>query len=84
VQLITDMLAETDWNRRKAARLLHISYRGLLYKIRQHAITRTPAERTTMAGEPANTRQTFTKAAAAVTGQSSAHNTATHSSKSSR
>ena len=67
MQLIADLLAETDWNRRKAARLLHISYRGLLYKIRQHAITRAPASRPTMAGDPVTIRQTFAKAAAAVT-----------------
>jgi two-component system, NtrC family, response regulator AtoC len=40
IQAITKALAETKWNRTRAARLLHISYRGLLYKIRQHAITR--------------------------------------------
>jgi DNA-binding NtrC family response regulator len=40
IQAITKALAETRWNRKRAARLLHISYRGLLYKIRQHAITR--------------------------------------------
>jgi DNA-binding NtrC family response regulator len=27
------------WNRRRAAQLLSISYRGLLYKIRQYNIT---------------------------------------------
>lgn len=40
IQAITKALAETNWNRKRAARLLHISYRGLLYKIRQHGITR--------------------------------------------
>jgi hypothetical protein len=39
-QAITKALAETNWNRTRAARLLHISYRSLLYKIRQHTITR--------------------------------------------
>jgi len=73
VQLITEMLAETGWNRRKAARLLHISYRGLLYKIRQHAITRAPASRPRMAVDPIH-GQTFAKAAAAVTSQSSSPN----------
>ena len=83
VQLITDMLAETDWNRRKAARLLHISYRGLLYKIRQHAITRTPASRPRTAGDPIH-GQTFARAAAAVTSQSSSPNPGADNSKSSR
>jgi two-component system, NtrC family, response regulator AtoC len=40
VQAITKALSETNWNRKQAARLLHISYRGLLNKIRQHAINR--------------------------------------------
>lgn len=31
-------LRETGWNRKRAAQLLSISYRGLLYKIRQHGI----------------------------------------------
>jgi DNA-binding NtrC family response regulator len=33
-------LERTGWNRKRAAKLLSISYRGLLYKIRQHQITR--------------------------------------------
>lgn len=37
---ISRALQETHWNRKRAARLLNISYRGLLYKIRQHGITR--------------------------------------------
>jgi two-component system response regulator AtoC len=43
IQAITKALAETNWNRKRAAGLLHISYRGLLYKIRQHGITRVSA-----------------------------------------
>jgi two-component system, NtrC family, response regulator AtoC len=39
VEAITKALGETKWNRKKAARLLHISYRTLLYKIQQHSIT---------------------------------------------
>ena len=31
-------LQRTGWNRKQAARLLSISYRGLLYKIRRHNI----------------------------------------------
>jgi DNA-binding NtrC family response regulator len=83
VQLISDMLAETDWNRRKAARLLHISYRGLLYKIRQHAITRAPASRPSMTGDPSN-GQKFARAAAAVTSQSLSSTMGADNSKSSR
>jgi transcriptional regulator with GAF, ATPase, and Fis domain len=40
IQAISRALEETGWNRRLAAELLSISYRGLLYKIRQHNITR--------------------------------------------
>ena len=35
---ILDALATTSWNRRRAARLLKVSYRSLLYKIRDYAI----------------------------------------------
>jgi two-component system response regulator AtoC len=47
IQAITKALAETNWNRKRAARLLHISYRGLLYKIHQHGITRVSASQIT-------------------------------------
>ncbi len=40
VQAIRQALEHTGWNRKKAARLLRISYRGLLYKIRNRNITR--------------------------------------------
>jgi DNA-binding NtrC family response regulator len=39
VKAILAALKRTGWNRKQAARLLSISYRGLLYKIRQHNIT---------------------------------------------
>jgi transcriptional regulator with GAF, ATPase, and Fis domain len=35
---ISGALRQTGWNRKRAARLLSISYRGLLYKIRRHNI----------------------------------------------
>jgi len=38
VLAIRHALQETGWNRKRAARLLSISYRGLLYKLRQHRI----------------------------------------------
>lgn len=41
IHAINQALEETKWNRKRAARLLSISYRGLLYKIRQHNITAT-------------------------------------------
>ena len=40
VHAIGCALERTGWNRKRAAKLLSISYRGLLYKIRQHQITR--------------------------------------------
>lgn len=39
IQAIVAALNRTGWNRKQAARLLKISYRGLLYKIRRHNIT---------------------------------------------
>lgn len=38
---ITRALEEAGWNRKRAAQLLRISYRGLLYKISSHKITRS-------------------------------------------
>jgi two-component system, NtrC family, response regulator AtoC len=35
---IRQALQETGWNRKRAAQLLSISYRGLLYKLREHRI----------------------------------------------
>ncbi len=40
IEAITRALTETDWNRKQAARLLNISYKALLYKIRQYGIHR--------------------------------------------
>jgi two-component system response regulator AtoC len=34
-KLIGDVLRETDWNRKRAAKLLQISYKALLYKIKE-------------------------------------------------
>jgi DNA-binding NtrC family response regulator len=39
VYAISRTLEYTGWNRRRAAQLLSISYRGILYKIRQHNLT---------------------------------------------
>jgi DNA-binding NtrC family response regulator len=40
IQAIQQVLEHTNWNRRQAARLLEISYRTLLYKIKRYKITR--------------------------------------------
>jgi len=40
IEAISRALEQTGWNRKQAARMLNISYRGLLYKIQQHRITR--------------------------------------------
>lgn len=37
--LIKEVLNKTNWNRRKAAEMLSISYRSLLYKIKDYSIT---------------------------------------------
>jgi DNA-binding NtrC family response regulator len=37
MEAINLALKETKWNRKQAARLLNISYKALLYKIRQYA-----------------------------------------------
>ncbi|HVN19571.1 MAG TPA: helix-turn-helix domain-containing protein [Dongiaceae bacterium] len=50
---IRKALEQTGWNRRGAAKLLSISYRGLLYKIRQHNII--PAGSVQVAELPAKT-----------------------------
>jgi DNA-binding NtrC family response regulator len=40
-KLILEVLYKTNWNRRKAAELLEISYRSLLYKIKEYRINET-------------------------------------------
>jgi two-component system response regulator AtoC len=47
IDAIGRALEQTGWNRRRAAQLLSISYRGLLYKIRQYEITSTTASKLT-------------------------------------
>ena len=42
IYAISRTLEYTNWNRRKAAQLLSISYRGILYKIRQHGLSPRP------------------------------------------
>ncbi|KPL04526.1 MAG: hypothetical protein AMJ90_00305 [candidate division Zixibacteria bacterium SM23_73_2] len=37
-RLISEVLNRTNWNRRKAAKLLEISYRSLLYKIKEYKL----------------------------------------------
>lgn len=45
-EIILQVLAENHWNRRKAARMLEISYRALLYKLKNACLTgpRLPGE----------------------------------------
>jgi DNA-binding NtrC family response regulator len=50
IHAISRALEESGWNRKRAAKLLSISYRGLLYKIRQYNIT--PIARNPMAQAP--------------------------------
>ena len=44
IYAITRALEEAGWNRKRAAQMLRISYRGLLYKISSHKITRAAAK----------------------------------------
>jgi len=40
-RLIAEVLAKTNWNRRKASEMLDISYRSLLYKIKDYNLNAT-------------------------------------------
>ena len=42
-EAISQALDETNWNRKQAAALLQISYKALLYKIRQYGIAQSRA-----------------------------------------
>ena len=44
-EAIAKALDETNWNRKQAAALLQISYKALLYKIRQYGIAQTKTHR---------------------------------------
>ena len=44
VEAIRRALEETHWNRKEAAGLLKISYKALLYKVRQYGLDRTPSD----------------------------------------
>jgi two-component system response regulator AtoC len=46
MQAIGDALEQTKWNRKEAARMLNISYKALLYKIRQYGIDPQAESRT--------------------------------------
>jgi DNA-binding NtrC family response regulator len=52
VYAITRTLEYTGWNRRRAAQLLSISYRGILYKIRQHNLTPGSGREVPILGQP--------------------------------
>src|ERR1700737_4997255 len=49
-EAIARALAETNWNRRQAAGLLKISYKALLYKIRQYGIAQSRSTHRLSAG----------------------------------
>jgi two-component system, NtrC family, response regulator AtoC len=51
IYAISRTLEYTGWNRRRAAQLLSISYRGILYKIRQHNLTPRPRGQQESVGE---------------------------------
>jgi two-component system, NtrC family, response regulator AtoC len=49
-EAISQALEETNWNRKQAAALLKISYKALLYKIRQYGIAQTKSHHRLSAG----------------------------------
>jgi two-component system, NtrC family, response regulator AtoC len=49
-QAITRALEQTNWNRKQAAAILQISYKALLYKIRQYGIAETKTHHKLSAG----------------------------------
>jgi two-component system, NtrC family, response regulator AtoC len=49
-QAITHALEQTNWNRKQAAALLKISYKALLYKIRQYGIAEAKSHHKLSAG----------------------------------
>jgi two-component system, NtrC family, response regulator AtoC len=49
-QAITQALEQTNWNRKQAAGILQISYKALLYKIRQYGIAETKGHHKLSAG----------------------------------
>jgi DNA-binding NtrC family response regulator len=51
IYAISKTLEYTGWNRRRAAQLLSISYRGILYKIRQHNLSPRPRGQEDQVGE---------------------------------
>src|SRR5258708_587439 len=51
IYAITRALEEAGWNRKRAAQMLRISYRGLLYKISSHKITRAAAKMQSVSAE---------------------------------
>lgn len=51
IYAISRTLEYTGWNRRRAAQLLSISYRGILYKIRQHNLTPGPGREVVTLGQ---------------------------------
>jgi len=51
IYAISRTLEYTGWNRRRAAQLLSISYRGILYKIRQHNLTPSAVRQITPLGQ---------------------------------
>ena len=51
IYAIQRALDRAAWNRKRAAQLLRISYRALLYKISRHKITRTVAKPAAEAGD---------------------------------
>jgi two-component system response regulator AtoC len=38
-EAILKVLGQTNWNRKRAAKLLNVSYKAILYKIKEYGLT---------------------------------------------
>lgn len=57
-KVIEEVLASNNWNCKLAARQLHISYKALLYKVKQYGISPAPGSEEVMAGSESGLRST--------------------------
>jgi len=65
MEAIADALEKTNWCRKDAARMLGISYKALLYKMRQFNLDSGRGSRSTAAKAAAAAREAAAKEAAA-------------------
>jgi transcriptional regulator with PAS, ATPase and Fis domain len=58
-ETIQDALQETHWNRKEAAKLLHVSYKALLYKIQKYRINEWSGRKRNLEANPVRKSSTF-------------------------